>query len=144
MIKHVFLCTLTSTSYRPLRLFQAQVTTPPSRARKMLMHRTLSRDVRFPTMWYVRPAMAQTSLRIGAVWSEPWLVPWIFYECWATAYIMTPLLFCFQLQYSPSWTARMWERSFWGNCCNKARQSFSNVIYVWSRFTLVFKSKQSH
>ena len=27
----------------------------------------LSRDVRFPTMWYVRPAKAQTSLRISAV-----------------------------------------------------------------------------
>ena len=30
--------------------------------------------------WYVRPAKAQTSLRICAVWSEPLLVPWIFYE----------------------------------------------------------------
>ena len=27
----------------------------------------LSRDVRFPTMWYVRPAKAQTSQRIRAV-----------------------------------------------------------------------------
>ena len=27
----------------------------------------LSRDMRFPTMWYVRPAKAQTSLRIRAV-----------------------------------------------------------------------------
>ena len=26
--------------------------------------------MRFPTMWYVRPAKAQTSLRICAVWSE--------------------------------------------------------------------------
>ena len=25
----------------------------------------------FPTMWYVRPAMPQISLRICAVWSEP-------------------------------------------------------------------------
>ena len=31
----------------------------------------MSRDMRFPTMWYVRPAKAQTSLRIRAVWSEP-------------------------------------------------------------------------
>ena len=30
---------------------------------------------------YVRPAKAQTSLRIRAVWSEPLLVTWIFYEC---------------------------------------------------------------
>ena len=41
----------------------------------------MSRDMRFPTMWYVRPAKAQTSLRICAVWSEPLLVTWIFYDC---------------------------------------------------------------
>ena len=40
----------------------------------------ISRHMRFPTMWYVRPAKAQTSLRIRAVWSEPLLVAWIFYE----------------------------------------------------------------
>ena len=38
----------------------------------------------FPTMWYVRPAKPQISLRIRAVWSEPLLVAWIFYECQAT------------------------------------------------------------
>ena len=36
--------------------------------------------MRFPTMWYVRPAKAQTSLRIRAVWSEP---------CWSIEYSMT-------------------------------------------------------
>ena len=41
----------------------------------------LSHDMRFPTMWYVRPAKAQTSLRIQAGWSEPLLVAWIFYYC---------------------------------------------------------------
>ena len=46
--------------------------------------RQLSRDMRFPTMWYVRPAKAQTSLRICAVWSKPLLVAWIFYDCYAT------------------------------------------------------------
>ena len=40
----------------------------------------MSRDMRFPTMWHVRPAKAQTSLRIRTVWSEPLLVTWIFYE----------------------------------------------------------------
>ena len=40
--------------------------------------------MRFPTMWYVRPAKAQISLRIRAVWSEPLQVAWIFYECKAT------------------------------------------------------------
>ena len=34
----------------------------------------------FPTMMYVRPAKAQTSLCIRADWSEPLLVAWIFYE----------------------------------------------------------------
>ena len=47
----------------------------------------VSHDMRFPTMWYVRPAKAQTSLRIRAVWSEPLLLAWIFYECWATQWI---------------------------------------------------------
>ena len=44
----------------------------------------MSRDMIFPTMWYVRPAKAQISLRICAVWSEPLLVAWIFYDCSAT------------------------------------------------------------
>ena len=35
-------------------------------------------------MWYVRPAKPQISLCIRAVWSEPLLVAWIFYECWST------------------------------------------------------------
>ena len=38
--------------------------------------------MRFPTMWYVRPAKAQTSLRTRAVWSEPLLVAWLFYDSW--------------------------------------------------------------
>ena len=38
----------------------------------------MSRDMRFPTMWYVRPAKAQTNLRICADWSELFLVSWIF------------------------------------------------------------------
>ena len=34
----------------------------------------VSQCMRFPTMWYVRPAKPQISLRIRAVWSEPLLV----------------------------------------------------------------------
>ena len=34
----------------------------------------MSRNMRFPTMWYVRPAKAQTGLRIRAACSEPLLV----------------------------------------------------------------------
>ena len=32
-------------------------------------------------MWYVRPAKPQISLHIRAVWSEPSLGAWIFYDC---------------------------------------------------------------
>ena len=35
-------------------------------------------------MWYVRPAKPQISLRICEVWSEPLLVVWVFYGCYAT------------------------------------------------------------
>ena len=44
----------------------------------------MSQCLRFPTMWYVRPAKPQISLRIRAVWSEPLLVAWVFYDCLAT------------------------------------------------------------
>ena len=37
----------------------------------------MSRNMRFPTMWYVRVAKAQISLHICAFWSEPLLVAWI-------------------------------------------------------------------
>ena len=41
----------------------------------------LSQSMRFPTMWHVRPAKPQISLRIYAVWSEPLLVVLVLYEC---------------------------------------------------------------
>ena len=44
----------------------------------------MSQCMSFPTMWYVRPAKPQISLRIRAVWSEPLLIAWVFYNCWAT------------------------------------------------------------
>ena len=40
----------------------------------MVLSIQLSLGMRFPTMWYVRPAKPQISLRIRAVWSEPLLV----------------------------------------------------------------------
>ena len=43
-----------------------------------------SRNMRFPTMWYVRLAKALISLRIRAFWSEPLQVALIFYDCQAT------------------------------------------------------------
>ena len=44
----------------------------------------MSRDMRFPTMWYVWWAEPQISLCICAAWSEPLLVVWIFYQYLAT------------------------------------------------------------
>ena len=44
----------------------------------------VSKCMKFPSMWYVRPAKPQISLRIRAVWSEHLLVAWVFYECYAT------------------------------------------------------------
>ena len=41
----------------------------------------MSHNMRFPTMWYVRPAKPQISLPLRAVRSEPLLVTRIFYEC---------------------------------------------------------------
>ena len=41
----------------------------------------ISHDMRFPTMWYVRPAKPQISLLMCAVWPEPLLVAWIFNSC---------------------------------------------------------------
>ena len=43
-----------------------------------------SPHMRFPTMWYVWPEKAQISLCVCAVWLEPLLVTWIFYDYWAT------------------------------------------------------------
>ena len=40
----------------------------------------VSRHMRFPTMWYVRPAKTQTRLRIRAVQSEHLVVVWILIE----------------------------------------------------------------
>ena len=44
----------------------------------------LSQCMSFLTIRYVPPAMPQISLRIRAAWSEPLLVAWVFYECYAT------------------------------------------------------------
>ena len=44
----------------------------------------ISRDMGFTKMWYVRPAKAQTSLRISAVCSEHLLAAWTLNDCLAT------------------------------------------------------------
>ena len=40
--------------------------------------------MRFPILWYVRPARSQIIQRIRAVGLEPLHVPCIFFECQAT------------------------------------------------------------
>ena len=44
----------------------------------------LSQCMRIWTMCYVRQPKPQISLRLRAVWSEPLLVAWVFYDCSAT------------------------------------------------------------
>ena len=44
------------------------------RCKQLAAYEPVHRCMRFPTMWYVRPAKPPISLRIRAVWSEPLLV----------------------------------------------------------------------
>ena len=57
-------------------------------------------------MLYVRPVKTQISLPIHIVWSEPFLVAWIFYECYAT-----------------DWT------SFW---VSKLKRRLHRIVWVWA------------
>ena len=54
--------------------------------KRLLILLYMSRNMRFPTMWYMRPAKTQISLRIRTVWSEPLLysrlnILWLL-SCW--------------------------------------------------------------
>ena len=51
-----------------------------NRATEQMLIYHMSSNIRFPTMWHVLPAKAQTSLRKCAVWSEPLLVACLFNE----------------------------------------------------------------
>ena len=53
-------------------------------SRKWQSWMKLSHGMRFPTMWYLRPAKPQISLHIRAVISEPLLVACIFYDSLTT------------------------------------------------------------
>ena len=44
----------------------------------------MSQCMRLSTMWFVRPAKPQISLRIRAALSETLLVALVFYDCYAT------------------------------------------------------------
>ena len=61
--------------------FDSECLTILSEALHTTAHCDTSHCMRFPIMWYVRPAKPQISLRIRADWSEPLLVAWIFKEC---------------------------------------------------------------
>ena len=50
------------------------------KAQKVYFTLQRATTLRFPTKWYVQLAKVQISLRICAVWSEPLLVAWIFYD----------------------------------------------------------------
>ena len=78
------------------------------RAYCLFLH--MSHDMRFPTMWYVRPAKAPTSLRIRAVWSEPLLVAWILYDYLATD----------RTAFEVSKLKRRLHRLVWVNTCQNA------------------------
>ena len=45
-----------------------------------IIQKDKSQCMRFPRMWYVRPAKGLIRLRIRTVWSEPLLVAWEFYD----------------------------------------------------------------
>ena len=45
---------------------------------------SMSHNMRFPTMWYLRPLKTQISLHIRAYWSESLLGSWIVYDSKAT------------------------------------------------------------
>ena len=73
-------------------------------------YKKMSRGMRFPTMWYVRPAQPQISLRIRAVWSEPLLVTCLFHKCLATNWTT----------FGDSKLKRRLHRLVWVYTCQKA------------------------
>ena len=85
----------------------------------------ISQCMRFPTMWYVRPAKPQISLCICAVWSEPLLVARISYECYATDW--TP--------FEVSKPKRRLHRLVWVYTCQNATLleiMYHDIIHIWT------------
>ena len=80
---HIFCVKVSSLSSKCGNAFSIIVKEQPDMG-LLCLPNNLSQYMRFPTMWYVRPAKPQISLRIPAVWSEPLLVAWVFYDCSAT------------------------------------------------------------
>ena len=74
--------------------------------------------MRFPTMWYMRPAKPQIILRIRAVWSEPLLIVWIFYECEATDWT----------SFGVSTLKRRLHRLFWVYSCKKKTHCWKSHV----------------
>ena len=91
----------------------------------------LSHNMRFPIMWYVRPAKAQTSRRIRAVWSEPLLVTWIVYDCEASD----------RTSFGVSKLKRRLRRLVWVYTCRNATMLKSHVAELsWTKDIYCFNS----
>ena len=74
------------------------------------VHFDMSCNMRFPTIWFMKPAKPQISLRICAVWSQPLVVTWIFYKSWATDWTL----------FGVSKLIRRLQRLVWDNTCQNA------------------------
>ena len=79
----------------------------------------MSRDMRFPTMWYVRPAKAQTILRIRANRSESLLV--------ANYYMSVKLLIELNLVF----------QSLTGGCTGSFESTLVKMAHCWKSHVMV-------
>ena len=86
----------------------------------------LSRDMLFPTMWYMRLTKPQISLRICAVWSKPLLVAWIFDDCLLTDWT----------SYGASKLNRRLHRLFWVCSCQNTTLLEITCRYLFHLFQL--------
>ena len=94
--------------------------------------------MRFPTMWYVQPAKAQTSLRICAVWSEPLLVSWIFYDCSATCWTAVGVSELNRRLCMLVWVCSCQIATLLEITCRS-----SNTIYFWSQLSIIKSRERS-
>ena len=78
--------------------------------------------MKFPTMWYVRPAKPHISLRICANWSEPLQVACQFYVCLATDWA----------SFGVSKLKRRLHRLIWVYTCQNA-----TLLEIWCRGSII-------
>ena len=111
----------------------------PSFSKMGLGKSEMSRDMRFPTMWYVRGAEPQISLCIGAVWSEPMRVVWIFYQYLATDqtafWVSKPKRSLQRLV----WVYRCQNATLLVNTCHgRGQKNFSIVLVLQDEWLTIF------